>query len=68
MRAKFGQAYGERDGISRYDTEIIASRLKMFDTRDLEKDCVSLKTSETSPKTPEDSGAYVCNRFDGKRK
>ena len=45
----------EKDGITRYNTEIIASAMKMLNARVSEKDYRSPKTSDASSQTPEGS-------------
>ena len=47
----------EKDGITRYNTEIIASTMKMLGSRDSEGDYRPSKTSEASSEIPEDSGS-----------
>jgi single-strand DNA-binding protein len=46
----------EKDGITRYNTEIIASAMKMLGSRNSEGDYRSPKTSEASSETPKDPG------------
>jgi single-strand DNA-binding protein len=45
----------EKDGITRYNTEIIASTMKMLASRNSERDYRQPKTSEASSETPEGS-------------
>jgi single-strand DNA-binding protein len=47
----------EKDGITRYNIEIIASTMKMLGSRNSEGDYRPPKTSEASSKIPEDSGS-----------
>jgi len=47
----------EKDGITRYNTEIIASTMKMLGSRNSEGDYRQPKSSEASSEIPEESGA-----------
>ena len=47
----------EKDGITRYNTEIIASTMKMLGSRNSEGDYRQPKTSEACSEIPEDSGS-----------
>ena len=47
----------EKDGIARYNTEIIASTMKMLGSRNSGGDYRPPKTSEASSEIPEDSGS-----------
>ena len=49
----------EKDGVTRYNTEIIASMMKMLGTRFSDGDYNSPKTSETPLDVPADSGGSL---------
>lgn len=59
IEGKIQKSSWEKDGITRYNTEIIASTMKILGSRDSGGYYSSPKTSETSLESLEDSGPSV---------
>lgn len=55
IEGKIQSSSYEKDGITRYHTGIIASKMKMLGSRNSEEDYCPPKPSETSSEIPEDS-------------